>query len=352
MSNAPSLPHPPYQWNLSQREDTGTYEGRKLLRLHELMRIEHGGEYTITSVWELPNGYTNLGTYAVTVAAPAGSTHHHLIVQYGMEYMILRRDRPLSELLALDGLDVLVEYQEVVKGVTIEPTCEQISAFLRCYTPLVETWVATCQCQEDMADPMHLTDLEIFQAVHALLNEEQTLHRRAFRKSRDLLLHPYQGVSQKDGGLFSALYQVHEVARRQLYVWWKSTYVDYTFPLSPNMDHEYARTLADIEYQGRSWKKISAYGQIAIVSYEPDGIPAGFDLVEAVTGGRIAIWRQSGPEGKAIMTALAASYSALTDWQQFKELTLRQRRGLAVRMREIRLEACCREPQDQLEQSV
>lgn len=324
-----------WAWDLAERQDTTTYEGRKLARLCELISYTHGEEATVSAVWELKNNYTNLGTYVVAVALPSSSSQYHLIVQFGMSYSILRRDQPLASLLELDGFEVLIEYQELVRGVTIEPTLVQTEAFLACYTPALETWVVMCQQQADMGNPLHLLDLEILRVVGALFSpEEHTMHRRARRHARDLLAKPCRWRSAEDTAYLSALYEAHERARQQIYAWWQVVCADYSFPLAPAMDHEHPRIQAAWFYRSQPVKRVPIYGQVAVVANE---MKTGFDLVDFASSRRIATWFSDDEDGRAGACAYAQQLSALTDWRQFDNLTTRQKRGLSVRLLEIRL---------------
>lgn len=324
-----------WAWDLAERQDVTTYEGRKLARLRELISHEHGKEAIVSAVWELKNGYTNLGTYVVAVALPSSSNQYHLVVQFGMSYSVLRRDQELASLLELDGFEVLVEYQELVRGVTIEPTLAQTEAFLAHYAPALETWVAMCRQQADMGNPLHLLDLEILRAVGALFSsEEHTMHRRARRHARDLLAEPCRWRSAEDTAYLSALHKAHECARRKIYAWWQVACADYSFPPAPLMDHEHPRIQAALLYREQSVKKVPVYGQVAVV---PNEMKTGFDLVDAASSRRIATWFADGEDGKAGACVYAPQLSALTDWQRFDCLSTRQRRGLSVRLLEIRL---------------
>jgi hypothetical protein len=310
-------------------------EAKAILRIQCLLHAEQMGE--LTGLWELDSGYSNIHVYVIQESQET-QLHFHLVIQYGMQYRFRRRDEPLSSLLELDGFDMMVEYREQVLGVSIDPTEEQIRAFVLCYQHGIEEWIASCMTLAELRHPWHIPDLKILEGVFTLFSpEEQRRHLRAHWYVRDTLVNSVTW-GREAPEVIKILKQANCHAIDQLYAWWKVTCVDYSFPPAPVTAQTDKRELPTFLYKEKVYKKVAVVGQVVVVpimypffsNTEP-----GFDLVERSSAKCIASFLPTNPGGKEAARTYAERLSDLTNWQEFDTLSLRQKRGIEVRVHKL-----------------
>ena len=313
---------------------------RTLVRLRQLVTDERGRDTILTAVWTLENGYSNVGTYVVELRTEVAQVEYDLIVQYGMTYHTMRRNQPKAHLLALDGFEIIVEYREQILGVTIDPTDEQMQAFLGRYEQGIEEWIAHCQTLSEMRHPRYMSTLEILESICSFFSEtELTQHIRGRRYARDLLTEQTRFGPPKPQSALAALQNAHTRARDQLYEIWKKNCADYDFPAPPlGMDRQCSQILPTFVYQKQTYKKVALFGQVAVIPIIPPFSSAtspSYDLVVYESRRKINTWLSTKPGGRDGAYTYAQSLSALLDWQQFETLTLRTLRGVEVRIHEL-----------------
>jgi hypothetical protein len=323
-------------WSLPKEPDTP--EAKAIQQIQHLLQKEQAGG--LIGLWELNSGYSNIRVYVVQAEGGA-DPFSYLVVQYGMDYHILRRDQVLSALLELDGFDMVVEYREQVLGISIDPTEEEVQAFILRYRHGVEQWIAECMTCAEFPHPWHLTDLKIVEGIFATFSpEEQQQHRRSHR----YIWNTWAGRTSWGSPPYpeiEALKEVNKLARERLYSWWKRACADYDFPPAPVPTEADKKELPTLLYKGETYKKVSVVGQVAIIPVlspffsrtEP-----GFDLVEQRSARKIATWLPTYPGGKKAACHLAELLSALLNWQEFEALSPRQKRGVGVRVHELQCE--------------
>jgi hypothetical protein len=307
----------------------------KRLRIATLLCRELGEEAMLTAVWERPNGYGNIGTFVVETTT-SQETHYHLVIQYGMDYCLLRIDQPRDVLLALDGFEMVVEYRERIRGAVIDPSEQQAQAFAAHYPLALERWLAQAMTLGDMDHPRFLSDISLLDAVFAHFDDQAT-HLRAKR----FLWSLWASYDYPECSAWERVKAMTDAARQRLYQWWKGACADYDYPPAPESDHDTLQVLARLDYNGRTYTRVEAFGQVAVVSvmYEFfSRTDPGFDLVDRESLRRINAWLPTNPGGKEGAHAYARRLSRLADWSQFDRLTRRQKYGLGVRVDELLLE--------------
>lgn len=307
-------------------------EAKAILRIQSLLNVEQAG--VLTGLWELDSGYSNIHVYVIEVRQET-TLHSHLVIQYGMQYRFLRRNESLVSLLELDGFDMVVEYREQTLGVSIDPTEEQVQAFVLCYQCRIEEWITSCMTPTDLRHPWHITDSEILENVFALFSPEaQRHHLRAQRYVHNTLVNSVTWGRDTPEAI-NVLKQTNRHAIDQLYAWWKSACVDYDFPPAPTL-MQTDQALPTFRYNEKTYRKVAMVGQVVIIPIlESHNTEPDFDLVERNSTRHIATWPSTNPGGKEAACIYAQRISALTNLQEFDTLSLRQKRGVRVRIHEL-----------------
>jgi hypothetical protein len=319
-------------WNLAgiQPEDHEAEVCTRFQRLFESGQI--GAQ--LTAVWQLDSGYTNIGVYVVGVTAPKEQTSYHLVLAYGRQYCIMRRDQPLDNLLAQSGFAVFVEFCEKVLDRVIDPTEQQIRAFAEHYPLAVERWLAASMNENFTGHPRDLSLLDILSLVFDYFDDQEQ-HLRAGRYFCKL----WAKYIYPEKPEWIEVKTLTQEAENRLYEWWKtSACVDYHFPPPPALDHNRRRVISDFSYRDKTYKRVEVYGQVAVV---PRIMPfhhptkSGFDLVDLESHKEISSWLPTNPGGKAAACTFARQVSQLTDMKMVPTFSSRQMYGMRIRIHEL-----------------
>ena len=291
----------------------------------------------LVSLWKLDNSHYNIGIFVIGVADTSPGQRYSIVITYGTQFFFLRRTEPVEALLKLDGDGVFNEFVENAMGtVIIEPTQAQIRAYVEQFSLAAERWLAATMHECFQEHPFHLHNHRLIQAVFEHY-DDQELHRRAERYIlhwwEKAHIHEFPQPEWKQIGV------VLKETRQKLYTWWKdSPCVDYTFPPPPAIDHECKKTIPSFAYKGKTYQRVEAYGQIAVIpvmmEFHSREKP-GYDLVDLESHLEITSWLPTHPGGRDVARDFARQLSRLTDMTQVPSFSRQQRFGVEVRIHDL-----------------
>ena len=234
------------------------------------------------------------------------------------------------------GDAVFTDFLERILGKIIEPTEEQIRAFVEHFPLAAERWLAATMNESFQEHPSQLHDYRLIQEVFEYYDDRE-LHQRAER----YFLHWWEKahIHEFPQPEWKQIGAVLRETREKLYAWWKGTpCVDYSFPPSPTIDHDRRRAVSDFTYKGKTYKRVEAYGQVAVVPIMMEFYSRekpGYALVDLKSHKEITNWLPTNPGGRDAARDFARQVSRLTDMELVPALSRQQMYGLQIRLHDL-----------------
>ncbi len=327
----------PIAWDLSTLQPE-THEAWVCDRINQFFQNEDTPGHLV-SLWKLDNYHYNIGIFVAGIADTSPSRSvvaYYIVVKYGTQFFFLRRNDLLDALLALDGDDVFTDFLEKVMEKVIEPTEEQIRALVEQFPLAAERWLATTMNENFRDHPSQLHDYRIIQAVFDHY-DDQVLHLRAQR----YFLHWWEKsqIYEFPQPEWKQVRTVIREAHQRLYEWWRqSPCVDCSLPPAPAIDHDRRRAVADFTYKEKTYKRVEAYGQVAVVpvmmEFHSREKP-GYVLVDLESRKEISSWLPTNPGGRDAAREFARQISRLTDMKLVSSFSRQQMYGAEIRIHEL-----------------
>lgn len=336
-SKARKTMNAPIPWDLANTQPE-THEAWVCDRINQHFQNKDTPGHLV-SLWKLDNYHYNIGIFVASIADASpghGVLAYYIVVKYGTQFFFLRRNEPLDALLALDGDRVFTEFLENVMGKVIEPTEAQIRAFVEQFPLAAERWLAATMNESFQDHPSQLHDYRLIQVVFEHYDDRE-LHLRAERYFlhwwEKALIHEFPQPEWKQIGA------VLRETREKLYVWWKgSPCVDYSLPPPPAIDHDRRRAVFNFTYKGKTYKRVEAYGQVALLpvmmEFHSREKP-GYVLVDLASHKEISSWLPTSPGGRDAARDFARQVSRLTDMQQVPAFSRQKMYGAEIRIHEL-----------------
>jgi hypothetical protein len=328
----------PIAWDLSALPPESP-EAQVCARINQFFQNEDPPGQLV-SLWKLDNYHSNIGIYVVGIVISSTSqslTMCYIVVAYGpYQFFYMRRNESLDALLALDGDDVFTDFLENVMGEIINPTEEQKRAFVEQFTLAAERWLAATMNESFQKHPSQLYDRLLIQEVFEYY-DDRSLNRRAER----YFLHWWEKahIHEFPQPEWKQIGAVLRETREKLYAWWReSPCVDYSLPLPPSIDHDRRRAVSNFTYKEKTYKRVEAYGQVAVipVMMEFHSLEKpGYDLVDLESHKEIASWLPTNPGGRDAARDFARQISRLTDMKQVSTFSRQQMFGAEVRIHDL-----------------
>jgi len=328
----------PVRWDLSALL-AESHEAWVCTRISQFFsREDEPGQ--LIELWKLDNYHYNIGIFVVGIATKTpdqDTVRYYIVVRMGSQFFFVeQKNEPLDALLALNGDTVFTDFLERVFDKVIEPTEEQIRAFVEQFPQATERWLAATMNEEFREHPSHLYDSRLLQAVFDHY-ENQEQHLRAQR----YFSHWWEKAQRYEFPQpeWTQLREIIRGAWRRLYEWWKqSPCVDYAFPPPPAIDHDRRRFVSNFPYKGKTYKRVEAYGQVAVIpvmmEFHSREKP-GYDLVDVDSHKEISSWLPTNPGGLEAARDFARLISRLTDLSQVSTFTRQQMYGAEIRIHDL-----------------
>jgi hypothetical protein len=288
---------------LEPAPDPQSYEADLLARVTRAVLDHRQAPCRIKALWEYPSGYSNIGTYLVEIEGVRGGTECDIVVKWGPHLTYWKRSVGPEE----EVSEALRDYAEAVHGKIIDPTGEQMAAFLAWYLDELSQWECSLMRaeEEDMLDPSLLSVYEIMEAVFARLPQAEQHACRRMRCRRYVLnahgraRDHYMPLADYIRGLpfraeIERIEAAHGEARTRLFEWWKgSRYVDYNLPApDPHTPHDTLQVLASFPHESKVYRRVEVWGQIACCREQlpvytpgdPDATRPGVRLIHRASG--------------------------------------------------------------------